>query len=103
MQVYKNAEDYKYCSDTHYVESFNNFLLQYHDKRIVFGQDTYNLRTNLSILDWNENVDRKCTSSRVCYDLTNPRRQTELVNRSKKTTEFKENIWINYLEKLYRF
>ncbi len=39
--IYKDAESYRYCMDTHYVESFNNALLQYHDKRIVFGDLTY--------------------------------------------------------------
>ena len=44
-RVYRNPEDYIYCKDTHYVESFNNALLQYHDKRICFGLKAYIIRT----------------------------------------------------------
>ncbi|KAI8511935.1 hypothetical protein Bbelb_110350 [Branchiostoma belcheri] len=50
--IYKNPHDYVHCVNTHYVESFNNSILQYHDKRIVFGRDQYLLRSHLSILDW---------------------------------------------------
>ena len=51
--------------DTFYVESFNNAVLQYHDKRINFSDSTYLFRTQLGIIDWNENVGRPATSTRV--------------------------------------
>ena len=35
LPVYRQAEVYALCKDTHYVVSFNNALLQYLDKRIV--------------------------------------------------------------------
>ena len=34
--IYKQAESYRFCADTHYVESYNNARLQYHDKHICF-------------------------------------------------------------------
>ena len=37
LQVYKTHQDCVECIDTHYVESFNNACLIFHDKRIVFG------------------------------------------------------------------
>ncbi len=41
LKAYKNAEEYSNCKDTHYVESFNNALLQYQDKRIgTFSYDS---------------------------------------------------------------
>ena len=52
-QIYKSPQDLIYCMDTYYVESFNNALLQYHDKRINFSREVYQLRTNLAVLDWN--------------------------------------------------
>ena len=61
-KIYKKDDEYSKSRDTHYVESFNNALLQYHDKRIVFGIETYEIRINLAILDWNEHVDRPITS-----------------------------------------
>ena len=60
--MYKKPELFKFCEDTHWIETFNNALLQYHDKRIVFGRMQYELRINLAILDWNENIDRPTTS-----------------------------------------
>eukprot|EP00058_Branchiostoma_floridae_P002211 XP_002587699.1 hypothetical protein BRAFLDRAFT_94602 [Branchiostoma floridae] len=40
------------AKDTHYVESFNNALLIYHDKRVAFGKEAYLMRINLADLDW---------------------------------------------------
>ena len=55
LPVYRQAEVYALCKNTHYVESFNNALLQYVDKRIVFGKKNYIMRINIAVLDWNEN------------------------------------------------
>ena len=30
LEMYKKPELFKYCDDTHWVETFNNALLQYH-------------------------------------------------------------------------
>ena len=68
IQVYKTAEDYIYCMNTFYVESFNNAVLQYHDKRIHFSDSSYLFRTNLGIVDWNENVGRPVTSTKEYED-----------------------------------
>ena len=58
LQVYKTPQDFVHCTDTHYVESYNNACLIYHDKR-SFGKREYKRRTDMAILDWNENVDRE--------------------------------------------
>lgn len=71
LQVYKTPEDYVACVDTHNVESFNNSTLIYHDKRITFGEKEYKRRTHLSIIDWNENVDRDYTSVVLYEDVKN--------------------------------
>ena len=55
--VYKNAEHYAYNMSTAHVESFNNLLNVYHDKRIGFGHTAYKIRTNLAIIDWNAQRD----------------------------------------------
>ena len=75
LQLYKTPKDYCDCVDTHYVESFNNACLIYHDKRIVFSDKEYERRTNMAILDWNENIDRECTSVAIVEDPRHPRRQ----------------------------
>ena len=73
-QIYKSPNDYVHCMDTHYVESFNNACLIFHDKRISFGTTEYVRRTHMAVLDWNENVDRDFTSISQIEDPKNPRR-----------------------------
>ena len=60
--VFKNPQDYKLCRDTYYVESFNNIVNVYQDKRISFSYEQYNARANLAVCHWNENVDWEITS-----------------------------------------
>ncbi|CAH1276885.1 Hypp9414 [Branchiostoma lanceolatum] len=56
--------------DTHYVESFNNALLIYHDKRICFGKESYLLRINLTVLDWIDAIsDLSSVAAKVATDL----------------------------------
>lgn len=100
--VYKDAASYRFCQDTHYVESFNNALLQYHDKRICFGEHTYKLRIGLAILDWNENVDRSATSVRDVVSVVNPRRQQPVRVLAQKTTNFKQEIWDRWIQNYYK-
>lgn len=54
--VYKCPEDFVHAMDTYYVESFNNVLNIFLDKRIHFGDESYKMRTSLAICHWNENV-----------------------------------------------
>ena len=102
LRVYKQAERYCHCMDTHYVESFNNAVLQYVDKRISFGEDSYKLRINLAILDWNEHVGRPSTSVRHIEEANNPRRKAGMPNLQKKTNTFKEEIWHRWINKMYQ-
>ncbi|CAC5407084.1 unnamed protein product [Mytilus coruscus] len=60
--IYKYPQDYILAKDTFYVESFNNVVNIFQDKRICFGDDQYKLRSNLVVCHWNENVDRGYTS-----------------------------------------
>jgi hypothetical protein len=100
-KIYKKAEEYCKCRDTHYVESFNNALLQYHDKRIVFGPETYKLRMDLAIIDWNEHVDRPLTSRRYLTEISAPRRQLGPPVHTAKTYHFWTILWKKWMEMLY--
>ena len=60
--VYKNPANFCHAKDTFYVESFNNTLLIFMDKRVAFGDAEYMARSQLGTLHWNENVDRGSTS-----------------------------------------
>ena len=53
--VYKFPQNFVLAMDTHNVESFNNVLNIFLDKRIHFGSSTYKMRTNVAVLQWNEN------------------------------------------------
>lgn len=95
MQVYKSADDYVHGMDTFYVECFNNAVLQYHDKRINFTDETYVFRTNIGILDWNENVNRPVTSVKQPADVCS-RKKTATKVLKKKTFNWWETIWARF-------
>jgi hypothetical protein len=101
LPVYKEADKYKYCMDTHYAESFNNALLQFVDKRISFGFPTYKLRIDLALLDWNENINRDSTSERTVSYKRNPEMTYKIPVKKAKTFHYKEKIWNKWTEMLY--
>jgi len=55
----------------------------------------------LSVLDWNENVDRDSTSIILFEDVKNPRRRTGNKNLKPKTYSFVQDIWNGVMDKLY--
>lgn len=91
--MYKNPEKYIACMDTHYVESFNNVILVYTDKRVHLGNLMYTTRTHLAILDWNENVDRECSSLRQYRRAKNPRSIAPTRVLKPKTYNFVNRVW----------
>lgn len=101
LRVYKQAERYCQCMDTHFVESFNNAVLQYVDKRICFGKEAYKLRIALAMIDWNEHVGRPATSVRHIEEATNPRRRAGIPNLTQKTNAFKKVIWQRFIRIYY--
>jgi len=46
--IYRRPADYIYGRDTYLVESYNNVMLLYIDKRIHYGNQTYEMRRNLA-------------------------------------------------------
>ena len=96
--VYKSAQDYVHCMDTYFVESFNNTMLQYHDKRVgSLGDTLYKFKTQLSVLDWNDHIgSRRATSSRAVTEATNPRRRSEKTLLERKTYQFWGDVWQKY-------
>ena len=65
LYMYKHLEKYIHFLNTHYIESFHNTLLLYVDKRIHYGEKTYEIRTGIGILVWNEHVDRPASAEKV--------------------------------------
>ncbi|XP_064383804.1 uncharacterized protein LOC135332660 [Halichondria panicea] len=76
------------CRDTFCVESFNHQLLTYISKRVHFAEATFNMRMNLAIMDWNENVRRGCTSERLVQDMRRPDRRTPIRVLKEKSFNF---------------
>ena len=102
--VYKYPGDYVLAADTGYVESFNNVLNIFQDKRISFGNLEYVRRSHLAVLHWNENVDRPFTSIWV------PHEQQQLLNHRvagkkryvARTYTYCGNIWNRVMNQMYQ-
>lgn len=92
--VYKSPADFVHAMDTFYVESFNNVLNIFLDKRIHFGEKAYNMRTSLAICHWNENVDRQATS---IYHANSGQKKKNL---SQRTFDYRHKIWQRFLKEL---
>jgi len=99
--VHKDPRSYTLARDIFYVESFNNTMNVFQDKRISFHGEQYLMRSHLAVLHWNENVDKEFTS------VWNPRRQN--VPRSTKGKKnykklnytYRTNIWNRIMDTLY--
>ncbi|XP_064395310.1 uncharacterized protein LOC135342508 [Halichondria panicea] len=57
---------------------------------------TFNMRMNLAIMDWNENVRRECTSERLVQGMRRPDRRTHVRVLVEKSFNFAGEIWENY-------
>ena len=92
--VYKSAIDFCYPRDTYYVESFNNVCLLYLSKRVHFTDKThYEMRMDLAVLDWNENVDRATSSHYKRISVQHARRSKGKRTLKNKTFNFIHEIW----------
>ena len=99
--IYKYPEDYVLGKDTFYVESFNNVMNIFQDKRIAFGDDQYKLRSNLAVVHWNENVDREHTSVYKSRNPNAPRNQKGKKVYKKLTFAYRASIWRKYINTIY--
>ena len=99
--IYKNPNDFRLGCDTFFVESFNNTLNIYEDKRIAFGTEQYQTRSYLGTCHWNENVGREITSITYKRDPKAPRRLKGKKNYKKQTFVFRENIWNRYMKNVF--
>lgn len=96
--IYAKAGNYCLARDTYYVESFNNVMNVFQDKRIVFSDAQYNMRSHLAVCHWNENVNRGYTSVwQANYLARGQRRQKQKKNYVKATHKYRTNIWNKYM------
>jgi hypothetical protein len=105
--VYQHADDFVLAKDTFYIESVNNVLNVFQDKRIAFGNDEYIKRSQLAVCHWNENVDRPYTSiwvppeSLIAPNL-GPRNPKQKKILTKRTHTYCSTIWEAFINKLYQ-
>lgn len=99
--IYKSPEDFILSRSSSYVESFNNVMNIFQDKRIAFSDMQYNLRSQLAVLHWNENVDREFTS--IWNPRTNraPRQQKGKKNYKAVRSKYRNNIWNLYMRSMF--
>jgi hypothetical protein len=91
--VFKKPADYVHARDTFLVESFNNVVLIYLDKRIHYKDLVYKMRRNLAVLDWNENVSREYTSVWRGRSSSHQQRASGKRRYKVKQFAFVEKIW----------
>lgn len=65
------------------------------------GDAEYKRRTQMATLDWNENIDRKCTSMSLVEDPRDHRRRTGKRVLQRKTREYTRDIWNLVKEHVY--
>ena len=83
--VYRNAQNYVHHIDTLFVESFNNTLNMFQDKRLgSFGDIQYRMRSDLAIIHWNENVQQRSN------------------DKSQNTFMYRDNLWNRWMIKIFQ-
>jgi len=99
--IYKYPEDYILGKDTFYVESFNNVMNIFQNKRIAFGTEQYKMRSDLATCHWNENVDRAYTSIHKSSNPNAPRNQKGKKNYKAPTYNYRTSIWQRYINSIF--
>lgn len=101
--IFKYPEDYVLARDTSYVESFNNVMNIFQDKRIAFSKAQYSIRSQMAVMHWNENVDRAFTSVWNQRDQRAPRRQKGKKNYKDPTYRYRDSVWDSYMKSLFNY
>ena len=99
--IFKNPEDFVLARDSYYVESFNTVMNIFQDNRIDFSNQQYNMRSQLAVLHWNENVDREYTSIWNPRDQRAPRRQKGKTMYKAVKYQYRRNIWDTYMASMF--
>ena len=101
--LYKGAEDFVLGKNTSHVESFNNTMNMFHDKRIYYGDMEYEVRSQYAVMHWNENVGRPYTSKWVPKSQTPGTRQT-LRRRNYMDAKYmcRDQVWKTFVRDMYK-
>ncbi|CAG2248415.1 unnamed protein product [Mytilus edulis] len=99
--IFKSPDHFVLARDTSYVESFNNTMNMFQDKRIVFSDANYNTRACLAVCHWNENVDRGFTSIWNPERRNAPRSMKGKKNYKSPSYSYRNNIWKRQINSIY--
>lgn len=101
LMLLRNLFFFTQCRDTYWIESLHLMILIYTPKRIHFSwADTDEMRIQLAILDWNENVLREASSLQFYQTSRQPDRIAPHRVLTEKTYKFKEEIWEKFFSAL---
>ena len=99
--LYSSAKDFVYGKYSFHVESFNNIMNMFHDKRIYYSDQEYNTRSQISVLYWNENSGRKVNSVWKANATNSRSRSAPLRNNyTDPTFHYRKRIWQEHCENL---
>ena len=101
--LYKSARDFVLGKESYLVESFNNLMNVFQDKRISYGNPQYLARSQIAVCHWNENQGRPCTSR--WHPKSNPR-APRCKNGKKNyvacTYKYRDSVWDRHIVKLFK-
>lgn len=97
--LYMAAKDFVHGKYTSHVESFNNTMNMFHDKRIYYGDLEYKTRSYMAVIYWNENSGREHTSVWTRAKV-GTRGNRSIKVYKKATYAYQGNVWRNYLASL---
>ena len=97
--LFKHPQDFCLGKDSYTVESFDNVMNVFQDKRISFSDGQYLVRSQLATCHWNENVDRAYTS--VWHPKNNPRAPRSIKGKKSYaacTFNYRKSIWDRHMK-----
>lgn len=99
--LYTAAEDFVHGMYTSHVESFNNVMNMFHDKRIYYSDKEYLARSLIAVLYWNENSGREHTSVwQPTGSAGSTRRSAKKKTYKVSTFNYTTNVWKRYYSSL---
>ena len=100
--LYKFADKFVLGKETAHVESFNNTMNMFHDKRIYYSDEEYAMRSHMAVLHWNENVGRDHTSVwQPGANRAGTRGARKRKNYKDPTYTYRSNVWTKYMDLLF--
>ena len=100
--LYRFAQNFVLGRETAHVESFNNTMNMFHDKRSFYGKEEYALRSHIAVMHWNENVGRAHTSVwEAPHNPAGTRGSKSRRTYKAPTYEYRDNVWERHMDSIH--